>query len=192
MGVQMKRQNKKGVIDQLMMVLIMAVVLVVIILVFWAGSMLLPVLTGTGNILVDTFTDSVNTNSPDTELANASNVAGNIASSILGVGESIVYIALIVLFAGFLMMAFYVRTYPFLAFFWIFIIIALTFVSMFVSNAYMTASVSSPLSSFYADWGSNDFLMSNLPSIVVFIGVIGGIFLFVLASREPESEVQQL
>ena len=63
--------------------------------------------------------------------------------------------------------------------------------SMFISNAYMTANQSN-LAQYYSTWGTNDFLMSNLPIIVLVLGVFGGIFLFILASREPEGDTQQL
>lgn len=184
-------KNKKGLIDQITIVLIMAVALAFIILVFWAGSMVLPVLIGTGKQVTNQMQITVQQNNPNSDIANATSVSTSTANGILGIGETIVYIALLVLFVGFIMLAFYVRTYPFLAFFWVFIIIALVFMSMFVSNAYLTAS-QGDLKNFYSDWGSNDFLMSNLPIIVAVVGVFGGIFLFVLASKEPESEVQTL
>jgi len=184
--------NKKGLSGQIMTVLIITMVLVFIIIAFWVGSMILPLLTGTGGLLINQLSSSINANSPNTELANASNIALNTASSVLGVVETIVYLVMIFLFLGFIALAYYVRTYPFLAFFWVFILIGLVFLSMIISNSYTLASQNPTISGYYTTWGSNDFLMSNLPIIVLVVGVVGGIFLFILASREPEAEAQPL
>lgn len=187
-----KRMNRKGLVEQIYIVLIMAFVLALIILMFWVGSMTLPILFGAGSMVTDQLSNSINTQSPNSDLSNATNTAISMTRGILGIGETLTYIAMLILIVGFIMLAFYVRSYPFLAFFWIFIIIALTFMAMLVSNSYTQASQSPATEQFYQQWGQNDFLMSNLPIIVVVIGVFGGIFLFVLASREPESEVQIL
>lgn len=185
-------KNKKGFGNQLMIVLILAVVLAIGILIFWAGAMVLPLLTGTGNTLLNTIQTSVNANNPSSDLANATNITVNISKNILGIVETIVYISLFILMIGYITLCFYVRTYPFLAFFWIFIVVGLVFVSMFVSNAYMLAKQDSNLADFYSTWGTNSLLMENLPVIVAFFGVISGIFLFVLATKDQEGEVQQL
>lgn len=186
------RKNKKGLAQQLMVVLILGVILAVMVLIFWIGSMILPLITGIGTDITNNIQVGINENNPDTELSNATTVPANIVTGTLGVIEGIVYIALIIIFIGFFALAYYVRTYPFLAFFWIFIIIALTFMSMIVSNSYISASQNTQTAEYYATWGSNDFIMQYLPHIVVFFGAISGIFLFVLASKDPESEVQQL
>lgn len=185
-------KNKKGLANQLMIVLILGVILGVGILVFWAVAMFSPLLTGTGNLLLDQLQLSVNTNNPSSEISNATDVSVNITKGILGIGETLVYVSMFIMIIGFIALCYFVRTYPFLAFFWVFIVIALVFVSMFVSNSYVMASQDSNLAEFYATWGTNGFLMENLPMIVAFFGVISGIFLFVLATKDQESEVQQL
>lgn len=184
--------NRRGVIDQIMTVLVVVVAVGVIILLFWAGSTLLPILTGTGGLLLNQISTSVNTNSPNTELANATNVVVTTGQGLLGIVESVVYFVFIFLIIGYFILCYYVRSYPFLAYIWVFIMIVLVFMSMFLANAYTQASTDPNIASFYSTWGSNDFLMTNLPMILSFVGVFGGIFLFILASRDPESEVQQL
>lgn len=184
-------KNKRGIVDQIMMVMILAVVIVIVILVFWAGSMVLPVMVGAGGTLINQMSSSADTTG-DSALKNATNTSLSIASSTLGIVETLVYIALVMMFIGYLIMAYYVRSYPFLAFFWVFIIIGLTFLSLFITNSYTTARDTTPLSSYYTTWGGNDLLMSNLPVIVVVVGVFGGIFLFILASKDPESEVNAI
>lgn len=185
-------KNKKGFVDKIMIVLIIAVVIAIFALIFFAGSLLLPILVGSGSMVIGQISNSVNTNSPNTELANATNTSLGIASNVLGVIELCVYIFMIILTLGFLALCFYVRTYPFLTYIWIFIIILLVFFSMFLSNAYITASQMGELQDFYALWGQNDFIMTNLPMIIAVIGIFGGIFLFILGTRDQESEVQQL
>ena len=184
--------NRKGFGNQLMMILVIGMVLAFIMLAIWVGGLFLPLLTGTGTLLVNTISTSINTQSPNSELANATNIALPIASRSLGVVEGIVYVFMVFIFLGFIALCFYVRTYPFLAFFWVFIIIALVFLSMFISNSYISASLVPATNSYYTTWGQNDFILSNLPFIIAVVGVVGGIILFVLASREPEAEVQQL
>lgn len=188
----MKLNNKRGVVEQIMSILIIIIVLVVIVVLFWAGSVTLPLLTGAGSDAINQISTTINTQAPNSDIANASNVATSIGTGVIGIMEYAVYFALIILIVGFMILAYYVRTYPFLSFFWVLIMIALTFLSMILSNAYTTASLQPATASYYSTWGSNGFIMENLPYIIVFVGFIGGIILFVLASREPESEVQQL
>lgn len=185
-------KNKRGVVQQIMSVLIIIVVLVVVIVMFWGGSILLPLFAGMGGETITQINNAVNTQSPNSELANATITATSIGTGVIGIMEYMVYFALIIMFVGFMILAYYVRSYPFLSFFWVLMIIALTFLSMILSNAYITASLQPATASYYSTWGSNNFIMENLPYVVVFVGIIGGIILFVLASREPESEVQIL
>lgn len=184
--------NNKGFTQQVLIILIIGIVFAIMIIFYWAGSMVLPILTSAGSDITSQLQLSTSTNNPSSELANATATTGNIAKGIFGAVESIVYVFFIFLLMGFIALCFYVRSHPAFAFFWVFIIIGLAFVSMFVSNAYTSASQLPATSSYYSTWGTNDFLMSNLPIIVVVSGVIGGIFLFILASRDPESEVQTI
>lgn len=181
--------NKKGFLDKIMGIFVIGLVLVFIIMLFWAGSMVLPLLTGLGGEISSQIRTDISLNTgDDTGLVNASNQALNMTDDILGVVEVISYIVIFVLFLGFLGLCYYVRSHPALAYIWVFIIIVVTFISVIVSNAYLTAKQDPTLNSFYSTWGGNDFLMTYLPHIFVFVGIIGGVILFVLATKDPETE----
>lgn len=186
--------NKKGLVQQLMIVLILFIVVIVGIGVYWIVSMFGPVVVGEGNALASQVQTSIHANNPGSALDNSSQIATITTTNILGVFELLVYIAMIGGIIGFIMIAWYVRTYPWLAAVWIFAIIFFAFFAMLISNSYQQAALSGPseMQQFYADWGTNNFLMTYLPHMVIFFGILGGIILFVLVSRDSESEVMPI
>lgn len=183
----------EGLIDKVMIVIILFVAIIAIVAVYALVSIAGPVVVGEGKNAANIIQSSIDTSQPNSSISNASLVATSTVNGVLGTFELFVYLGFIGLFIGFMMICYYVRTYPFLSVFWFFIIIALVFISMLISNSYELASTSnSDMSSFYSAWGTNNFLMLNLPYIMAVFGVVSGVFLFVLISREPESEVQQI
>lgn len=183
-------KNKKGLVKEIMIVIILFIVVVVLVSGYWIVSMVGPVIVGEGSAVAHQIQTSISANSPNTSLDNASQIVTSTTINVLGTFEILVYFGLMGMIIGFMLMAYYVRTYPFLAVFWVFMIIFLAFFAMLISNSYQQASTSGNLNTFYTNWGTNNFLMTYLPHIVVFFGVIGGILLFVLASKDPESETQ--
>jgi hypothetical protein len=105
--------------------------------------------------------------------------------------EWISYTIIIILLLTFVMLCFYVRTYPFLAFIWILIIVFLGGLSIFLTSAYQDIqSKGGFIGDALNSWENTNSLALWLPYIIVGIGIIGGIIMFVLATRE--SEVQTL
>lgn len=184
--------NKRGELtNQIMMVIILCLVAAALIGAFWIVSVIGPIVAGEGTSIANQISTSVHSVSPNTGLDNATSVATNTTKGVLGTFELFVYLGFIGFFLGYLIICYYVRSYPFLAFFWIFIVIFLVFFSMLLSNAYQQAATTTlDMAAFYQSWGTNDFIMNYLPEIIAFMGITGGILLFVLVSREPESEEQ--
>lgn len=179
--------KKKGFLNQVMIVLIIVVVIIVIMGLFTLGSIVLPIIAGEGAALSSTIQSSV-ADSGVIELQNATQVSTDTVINVLGVMEVIVYLFFMGLVIGFIFIAYYVKTYPFLAWFWIGIMAIVVIMAMIMSNIYQEASVEGDLSSFYTTWGTNDLLMNYLPHIFTFIGVFGGVILFVIISRDSEVE----
>ena len=183
--------KRKGLLNQIYIVVIIAVILITIIGLFSLASIVLPILVGEGNLVTNIIQTDLQ-NSGIEPLQNASTTPTETISGILGAVELIVYFLFLGLIIGFIIIAYYVRTYPFLAFFWAGIMVILVIMAMIMSNAYEQAKNEPDLQAFYTTWGSNDLIMSYLPHIIASIGILGGIVLFVLVSRETESDVQRL
>lgn len=189
-------KNKKGIVAQTEQMLVIVLALVFGISLFAIAVLLGPLLVGVGTDTSETLQgafgqiDIDTNNNPNTTAAEVTRQA---TIPILGTIEMIVYMCLIAFVAGFMIMAYYVRSYPALSFFWLFLVVALVIISMFISNAYQTAAMAGgDIGDFYSDWGTTGFIMEYLPHLVAFIGIMGGIVLFALVNRDPESEVQYL
>jgi hypothetical protein len=185
-------KHKKGLLNQIYIVVILVAVLLFIIGLFSLGAIVLPIFAGQGIEVAGIVQNSLST-SGNQELEDAGEVATSTTINVLGGLELLVYLTLIGLVLGYIMIAYYVRTYPFLAFFWIGALVGLVIIAMIMSNAYETAKTSPELEAFYSVWGTNDFLMSYLPHLVAFIGIIGGIVLFgLVATNDSETETRYL
>jgi hypothetical protein len=184
------KKNRKGLLNQIMIVVILITVIIAIIGVFSLASIVLPVLTGEG-IEVATLLQTSMNESGIAEMNDAGQVATSTTINVLGIFELLVYLFFFGLVIGFIMVAYYVRTYPFLAFFWAGGMVITTIIAMIMSNAYEQAKTGD-LAQFYNTWGTNDLLMSYLPHIMAVVTIVGGIVLFVLVSRDSEGETQAL
>lgn len=183
--------KKKGLVEQIYLVMVLIVILITVIGLFSLGSIVLPILVGEGNSVTDIIQTDL-ANSGIEPLQNASTVPAETVKGVLGVVELVLYFMFLGLIIGFVLIAYYVRSYPFLAWFWAGAMVIIVIMAMIMSNAYEQAKNEPDLQSFYLTWGSNDLLMSYLPHIILSIGILGGIILFVLISRDSESEVQQI
>lgn len=181
-------KGKKGFQKQIMIVIIIGLVFGMLIIFSYAGMLFFPILTdsfGTLSGILQEATSEANTGNQALENATqASFVQANRGVQQL---EWIVFTMFVFLMITMLIMCFYVRTYPFLIFVWILMILILTFGSLFLANAYQDLR-SGELSEVYTSWENTDYYLQWLPHIVVIIGVIGGIIMFVLASKQPEAE----
>lgn len=171
------------------MILIFVAVIFLIIGGFVLFAMLGPITFGSIGELKDVATDDLNNLDPNSDLSNATIAAADLSTSFTGIAEFMIYVVMISLAFGFILIALYVRQYPFLAYLWVFIVIFFVIVSIVFSMAYNEAKADPTLNNFYQQWGTNDFIMSKLPFIVTIFGVITGIVLFSLVHRDKEGEV---
>lgn len=181
-------KNKKGLSDQIILIMVMSIVLIFIILLFYVGHLLLPV-------IVPTLQDAKTSVKQAVQETGDQNLITAEASSVEPVADSLnnlewmSYVMLIFSFLTFLVMCFYVRTYPFLMVVWILMIIVLIFVSIQLTISYQELRTDPILSSYYQAWENTDFVLQNLPIIILVMGIGGGIIMFSVSSRDPEVEI---
>jgi hypothetical protein len=178
--------GSKGQLNSLLTILIMAFLLGGIIVIYYTYSLAVPFISKTTNELVST-TQSI---APDD-----GNITDNLAIAtkpVAGINQVLSwfgYFALFFCLIGFLIIAYNVRTHPYMAVFWIALVLVLALLSMWLSNSYYELKIGdSYMRDAYESNVVNDFVMTYLPHIVVFFGLVGGVFLFVLISRDPEME----
>ena len=168
--------NKKGdVMSALITILVMVFVLVILVVGWFAYSLLAPPLVTT----IGTVSDQL-INIPESSVSNYSNATiGNISRGLNRNIEWFSYFLLIGSFLGFILIAFFVRTYPIMSVFYIGFMVVLIICSIYLSNSYM-AVADSGTSTFYQQYPSIDFLMRNLPYILTAEVLIGGVVMFIL------------
>lgn len=179
--------NKKGELTQNIMLIVFFAVIVGILIAFaWGGMILMPILQDsvgeTTTILQQTASET-----QDEQIINASEVALYPVENINYQLEWITFALFSILLLTLLIMCFYVRAYPFLMFIWIFLIIALVFVSLFLTIGYQDLR-EGELGSIYKSWETSDFYLTYLPHIIFVIGIIGGVIMFVLSGNQPEQQ----
>jgi hypothetical protein len=177
--------NKKGFTSQIIVLFILFIVLIIILLGYYAYSMLgAPVFTVSNDIINDL--QSSFAQGSDKNLSTAVNVGTNIVAQTLNILKWFGWISFLLMIFAFLVVAYHVRTYPFLIFIWIFFIIVLAFVAMILSNNYqdMASDGSLGYSSFTMDY----YYMNYLPHIIIAVGLVSGVILFALSRRERFEE----
>jgi hypothetical protein len=187
--------NKKGLINEIYIVIILFIVFLMLIGGFWLAATAGPLVVGEGKQLTGILRLNLKGDATNSSISNATTlavtVATNTTDSFLGLIEFIVYLAFFSFLIGYIAVCFYVRTYKWLAIVWIGLIVAAVFISFIVSNSYQQAYVSSPdITSFYNAWGTNNFIMNYLPYIVGIFGILSGIVLFVIMSTDSEEETR--
>lgn len=180
--------NKKGLGNQIMLLIVMAIVLIGLILIMFVWGMLGPPLQATlsdsNTIIQETFASS-----QDANLISAGQTSfGNATEGVTNNLEWVSYTMFILMFLVFLIMAFYVRTYPFLLVIWIILIVLMFFGSIYLTVVYQDLRADATLGAYYQSWENTDFILQNLPIITLMVGIIGGIIMFMLASRNQEVE----
>jgi len=108
--------NKRGFSNQIMTVLIMGVLLAFIMIMIFALSIGVPIISKMFN-QANSLIQSNIANQSDANLTTATQVSIGNANSSVQMFEWITYVLLFGLIVTFFIMCFFVRTYPFLAFF---------------------------------------------------------------------------
>lgn len=181
--------NKKGEGNpgsQIMLLLIMGVVLVMIVLglFFWqlVGPPLVSTAQTANGIVVDVFA-----NSNDQNLITAGESSFTPAGETLNNLEWVSYTLFTLLFLTFIIMCFFVRVYPFLIIFWIIIVTVVFISSLYLTVAYQDMRTDTSLG--YQSWENSDFMTKNLPVVIFFVGISGGIVMYIIASKNKEIDV---
>lgn len=180
--------NKSGFVDGMMKVIVWAAIFSFFILMVYAGGMILPILVPTAQEVLTTAGDAMQSTG-DANIQAAADVAITPINQSLNNAEWMAYTMLILMFLSYIVMCFYVRTYPFLLWIWIIMIVILCICSIWMTVAYQDMSADSELGAYYHDWGNVDFALRNLPAIVFILGVIGGIIMFMLSNRDSAAEM---
>lgn len=180
--------NNKGFVNQMMLLLILGATLFVFILVWLGWSVFGPIIVDTASATGNAFSGAVTGPSP----TNLSEITNNQISGLQGAISTLEWITLgffIMIILAFLIFAYNVRSYPYLAFVWILFIVVAVFLSMYASNVYLDFANSNSYSGAYSSWEFNDMIMRNLPAIIAVVGAIMGILLFMAGTKDPAYEV---
>lgn len=184
--------NKRGLLNEIWIVIILFIVLLAGIFAYWLFAMTAPIVIGESFKITSTLQTAFASGHNDS-LNNATNVAVNTANSFLGMVEGAIYLAFLGGLLGFLAICYYVKTFKWLAMVWLMLIVAAVVISMVLSNAYQdTAATSTDLSNLYSLWGTNNFLLLNLPYIIGGFGVVSGIILFAIVAIGSDEETTEI
>lgn len=177
-------KDKRGLSNEIMVVIVMAFALGVIILFSYLVMLVLPLISDTTQVFTGIIEDA-SVSSGNEALENATVVSFAPVSEGVQQLEWITFMLFVFMLITMLIMCFYVRTYPFLAFVWLLMVLVLVFISIFLTNAYNDIR-QGELSDVYQSWENTDFYLQYLPHIVLVMGIIGGIIMFAMASRRPD------
>lgn len=180
--------NNRGLVQQMIVILVMIGVLMALIVGYFAWSLIAPLLVSTGNELTGALQNVTQGDQNLSVIVNNTIVPLN--TSVSQNLEWISYSLLVFLMLGFFLCCFFVRTYPFLLVFWLGFNFVIAFASIYMSSSYSDLLRGSDAAALaYQSWQANSFIITNLPAICIAIGVLGGIILFVLLTKDPEAEL---
>jgi uncharacterized protein (UPF0333 family) len=182
------KMRKKGQVNQIMILVILTLVIVGIMGIFWMYSMVAPIVSQTAGTLTDELVIATAGMENEGNMSGAVRESAGIVTNSLPLLNYIGYFMFFMLILGFFLMAFFVRTYPFLIIFWIGLIFLLVLVALIMSNAYQVAADTGEFSSAYSSFTMNDYVMRYLPHMIAVTGIFGGIILFVLVTKDPVAE----
>lgn len=186
----MKRKlmkDKRGIGNQLMLIIVMAIILGLLMLIIFIAQLVGPPLVSTLQDTNSIIQGSLST-SGNQDLVTAGQSSFEPVAQSLNNLEWVSYTMFVMLFIVFLIMCFYVRTYPFLLVFWIILIVIMLIIAIYLAVVYQDLRVDPTLGSYYTSWENSDFFLKNLPAIILVIGIVGGIIMFIISSREQEVE----
>jgi len=174
-----------GVPTQIIIIFVLALFFIGFMAVYWLFSLVGPPMLDTAEILGDSIKVGVGDTPNLTEYVVPATDDLLTASNNL---EWITYGVFISTLFGFFIFAYFVRAYPFLIFIWFFFVIVFVVVAMYLSNSYVDVASNTVYAGDYSDWGLNDALLRNFPFIIGFSGVILGVVLLIVATRDSTIE----
>jgi len=155
---------------------------------FMVGLPLMSDLVGTGTSSIRDLSSSVN----DVNINNSMQIATTPVLNVLGDFQFALYLFFFGLFVGFCVLCYYARSYPFMLFVWIALMTVMTLMGVYLSSAYTDMLVDTYTSSVMIQWGTVNWILTNLPMVFVAIGLIGGAIMFLLIPKEADAEQMQL
>lgn len=180
--------NKKGFVQQLLIVVVLLIVIGIFIAGFWAWSVSAPFITKLSGDIKSNVQLSTQ-QSDDSNLINSTYVASEVGNESVQTLRTITFIFFFIMILGFIMIAAMVRSYPWLIAIWTIGMILLTFLSTYVSNSYTSIYNTSPEArAAYDSWPSNHFLLSNLPMIILFFSLVTGLAMFLIIPKDIDIE----
>jgi len=183
-----KAQSQLG--GKIMIIIVMAIVLIMLILGFFLFQLVGPPLVSTLQEASGVISNTMQSTG-DEALVNASASSFEPALQSMNNLEWISYTLFIVMFFTWIIMCFFVRSYPFLIIIWVILMIIMVVLSIYLAVVYQDMRTSPGLAEYYQSWENTDFMLKNLPVVMTILGIIGGIVMFVLASRDQEAEIGQ-
>jgi preprotein translocase subunit SecG len=179
--------NRKGLSNQIILVIIMIAFLALVTVGFFIYSLIAPVITYTS----DTVTNEI-LNIPNDELNTTTylNYTFGTTNRLIQNAEWITYGLIFIMFITFTIFAYNVRTYPALLFIWIIMGFLLIFIAMALAESYDGIGNSGGyLQDAYESWEGNNIFLQNLPWFVGGTWLIGGIILFIVMTKDEQSEL---
>lgn len=182
-------KNKKGqmqVANKIMIIVVMAIVLIMLVLGFFLFQLVGPPLVSTLQDASGTISETMQ-QSGDETLQNASASSFEPALQSMNNLEWLSYTLFIVMFFNWIIMCFFVRSHPFLLIIWIVLMIIMIALSIYLAVVYQDMRTSPGMAEYYQSWENTDFMLKNLPIVMTILGIVGGIVMFTLVSRDPEA-----
>lgn len=172
-----------------MMMLFRFVIISLIVVVFFAGLIYVMGLLNGAFIQVGV-TNEANAGQPGyVNLSRAAEVTwGQANSSIQGLR----LVAITLIFSEILLIFIinsFKKVHPMMFIAWVFIVMLAVFLAAAVSNSYETLLQSGIYGGLLQSFTGSNFLLINLPLITLFVGLIGGIFMFINIVRVGNEEV---
>lgn len=183
------RINNRGQTKNIFLgIFVMALFFIFIVIGFYIYGLSAPIVGSVVNTATD---ELVTASSDDSAIFNATN------STFVKVNEGVQfnlewvsYAIFIVLIFSFLIIAFFVRSYPWLVVVWLGIVIIMVYSSILMADSYQDLASSGGLvGEAYQNWQQQDFLFNYYPTIIGTLGLIGGVVLFIFALRGNSQEV---
>lgn len=174
--------NRRGLVGPLISVFVIILAVMMVIVGFWIfGLAMPPIVDSVGTVT----TVMQNASAGNSAMENATETTFVNVNKGMGAFHWIGYSMFIASLLGFVFVAFYVRTYPFLLIFWVGFMVVLIIGSIGLASAYQDIAGSV---SYYEAWQTQHFFLTYQPHILVAMAFLGGLVLFVLISKESEAE----
>lgn len=186
--------NKANIENNIILILIIGAGFMFVVLLFFMVSLIGPPSVGLGlefidnsQVLIEGIEITANENLSSIADPQLENI-----KSFTNIFRYFSYGFFIIIFLAFLVFAYFTRTYPYMAFIWIFVVVALVIASIWLTNSYVSFASTEGFGDYYNQWPESDFAVRFLPHIIGVMGFFMGIILFIVATSDRETEEVQI